>query len=118
MAAEDKEVQEGKGIAWLAYFGILFLVPLLAAKDNKFAKFHGKQGMVFCIGAVVISIALFILTFIFGFIPYVGWVLDILLWLAYGILFFVLAIIGIIQALSGKYWKMPILGGIAEKLKI
>ncbi len=118
MATEDKEVQEGKGLAWLGYLGILFLIPLLAAKDNKFAKFHGKQGMIFCIGAVVISIALLIITFIFAFIPYVGWVLNILLWLAYGILFFVLAIIGIIQALGGKYWKMPIFGPIAEKIKM
>ena len=34
-------------MAILAYFGILVLIPILAAKDSKFARFHANQGLLF-----------------------------------------------------------------------
>ncbi|MBN2620197.1 DUF4870 domain-containing protein [candidate division WOR-3 bacterium] len=113
MPETDNTIDEGKIWAFFAYWGILFLLPLLGKKDNKFAVFHGKQGMVMCIAVVVIAIVMTIL----GFIPYIGPILYILLLLVL-IVLGVFAIIGMINALTGKYWKMPILGDIAEKINI
>jgi len=40
---ENKEQkQTEKGLAVLSYLGILFLVPWLAEKNNKFSQFHAK----------------------------------------------------------------------------
>ncbi len=113
MTEVDKTIEDGKIFAFIGYWGLLFLVPLLAKKDNKFALFHGKQGMVLCLAAV----ALVIIMVIFGFVPILNIIVGILGWLmllALG----VLAIIGMIKALTGEYWKMPIFGDIAEKLKV
>jgi uncharacterized membrane protein len=113
MPEADKTVDEGKIWAFLGYWGILFLVPLLGKKDNKFAVFHGKQGMVLFIAAI----AIIIVGTILGLIPYIGVLFLILEWiilLALG----VFAIIGMIKSLTGEYWKMPILGDIAEKINI
>jgi len=114
----DKDIEEGKIWAFIGYWGILFLVPLLGKKDNKFAVFHGKQGMVLCIGAIVVSIVFWILTFLFGLIhPAIGalfYIILIIIWLA----IVVLGIIGMIKSLTGDYWKMPIFGDIAEKINI
>ncbi len=44
--AATSEVDEGKALAAIGYLGILFLIPLLAKKDNKFCQHHGKQGAV------------------------------------------------------------------------
>ena len=104
--AEDKEIQEGKIFALLAYLWILCLVPLLLKKENKFALFHAKQGLVL----FICEIALWII----GIIPVLGWFISVLGSLACGIL----ALIGIIQALMGNYWKMPLLGDYAEKINI
>ena len=52
---QDKEIQEGKMYAVIAYLGILCLVPLLLKKENKFALFHGKQGLVLFICFDVIT---------------------------------------------------------------
>ena len=103
---EDKEIQEGKIFAVIAYLWILCLVPLLLKKENKFALFHAKQGLVL----FICEIALWII----GIIPFLGWFISVLGSLACGIL----ALIGIIQALMGSYWKMPLLGDYAEKIKI
>ena len=47
--AGGSEVEMAKGTAWLSYLGILWLIPLLTMKDNAFAKFHVKQGIVLTI---------------------------------------------------------------------
>ena len=110
---DAKEIEEGKTYAAIGYLGILFLVPLLAAKDNKFAKFHAKQGMVLFIAFIICAIIASILFVI----PFIGWfLLGPLAWLIVFIGGAVLAIMGIVNALQGKYWKMPVLGGWAEQL--
>lgn len=106
----DKEVEEGIVWAIIGYLGILFLVPLLAKKDNKFALYHAKQGLVLFIAEIVIWIAAVIL----AFIPIIGWLVALVLW----ILLLVMFIMGIVNAATGKYKALPVIGGIAEKWKI
>lgn len=107
MQEADKDIAEGRVWAFIAYWWILFLVPLLGNKDNKFALFHGKQGLVLFAFAVVV--------WLLSYIPVLGWFI---IGPVGGILWFVLAIIGMVKALQGKYWKMPVLGDIAGNLKI
>jgi uncharacterized membrane protein len=104
---EPKEIEEGKIFAFLGYWNILFLVPLLAKKENRFALFHAKQGLVLFIAEVIV--------WILGYIPFLGWFIIRPL----GSIFcLVMAIIGMVQSLSGKYWKMPWLGTYAGRIKI
>ena len=49
-AAADAEQNKVFGI--LAYLGILCLIPLLAAKDSRFARYHANQGLVLFLGAI------------------------------------------------------------------
>lgn len=92
-----------KTLSAIGYLGILFLIPLLAKKESKFCQFHAKQGLVLFIADVILSFV--------GWIPFLGWII-----LAVGgILVFILMIMGIINAASGKYWEMPVLGQYAKK---
>jgi uncharacterized membrane protein len=99
MEPGSKDVQANKVMAILAY--IIFFIPLLAAKDSPFAKYHANQGLVLFLIAVGANIVL-------GIIPIIGWVL---LPLA-NIAVFVLAIIGIINAANGHKKPLPLIGGI------
>jgi len=120
-SATEEQINEGKSLAWLAYLGILFLIPLLAHKDNPFSKYHARQGMVLFFVEVALGIVWGILYAIalaiafgiggVGFCLVLVWIIMPLAYLFVGIL----ALIGLIQALSGKFWKMPILGNLAEK---
>ena len=105
MKQESKEVLEGKAYALLAYLWILCLIPLILKKENRFAMFHAKQGLVIFLGELVIGFV--------GILPILGWMI-----LLFGTLLFgILSLIGIVQVLMGNYFKMPVVGDIAEKIK-
>lgn len=97
------EVEQAKSTVWLSYLGILFLIPLLTLKDNAFAKFHVKQGIILTILGVAI--------WIIAWVPFIGWLVGVVVW----IYILIMVIMGIINSLGGKYWKMPILGGLAQQ---
>ena len=93
---DKDDIEKNKAMGLLAY--ILFFIPLLAAKDSPFAKYHTNQGLVL---------------FICGLISSVVWIIPILGWIVAPILSLVItvfAVIGIINALNGKAKELPIIG--------
>lgn len=93
----------------LAYLSWLVLIPLFAAKDSKFSRFHVNQGLVLAIVEIVWWIVEVVLGFILSFIPIFGSITIFLLGLV-NIIFLVLAIIGIVNAVNGKAKELPIIG--------
>lgn len=96
----------------LAYLGILCLVPLLAAKDSKFAQYHAKQG----ITLFGLEIVLVLLQWVIGFVALMGGLgffglFAMLIWLVW-IGTFVLSILGIVNVVNKKMVPLPIIGGI------
>ena len=67
---DSKDIADNKVMAVLAYIGILFLIPLLAAPNSRFARFHTNQGLVLFLAEVVLGTAGGVL----GLIPFVGWI--------------------------------------------
>jgi len=112
MAKKSKEVEEGKIFAFLGVFltVIGFIIVLLAKKDNKYAMFYAKQGLVLFIAYVIVAVA----NMVFVFIPFVGWLVMAALWM--GLL--VLWIMGIIYSLSGEEKDIPLIGEFAKKIKV
>ena len=90
-------------MALLSYLGILFLIPLLAGKDNEFNQFHAKQGLVLFIAEIV--------TAMLTWIPIIGWIGGPLLYIAW----FIFSIIGIVNVLQGEKKELPLIGQLAEK---
>ena len=105
-AQKDPEVTEGMPFAVIGYLGILCLVPLLLKKENKFALFHGKQGLVIFIAEIAAGVL--------AIIPIIGWIMAPLIIVALT----VISIIGIIQALMGNCFRIPIIADFADKFKI
>ncbi len=106
ITADPKDVQDNKVMAILAYFGLLFLIPLFAAKESPFARFHTNQGLILCITWIVAMIIVAILGTILMFIS------PILSFIPYLIMFVfpILGIIGIINAAKGEMKELPIIG--------
>lgn len=42
---DPQDINNNKGLSVLAYIGFLFLVPLLACPNSKFARYHTNQGL-------------------------------------------------------------------------
>ena len=106
---DKADIEQNKGMAILAYFGPLVLIPILAAKNSKFARYHSNQGLVLLIAAVIYGIAYGILsTIIYAISWRLGFIVSIIGLVS--ILFTVLAIIGIINAVNGRAKELPIIG--------
>ena len=96
----NKDVEDNKVIAALAY--LIFFIPLLAAKDSKFGKFHANQGLSLLLMTIAVSI-------IGGMIPFIGWFLILPLG---GLFSFILFVMGVVNAFGGKEAKLPVIGNI------
>ncbi len=104
--AADPEIEEGRFFAAVGYIFFLCLVPLMLKKGNKFAAFHGKQGLVL----LILEIAAAILKIV----PVVGPVIATFAFVVFGIL----SLVGILKVLTGEYWEMPVIYDIAKKINI
>ena len=96
---DPQDIQDNKVMALLAYLGFLFLIPLLAAPNSSFARYHANQGLVLFILEAITSVI--------SFIPF-GWIISGIL----GIFGLVLTIIGIVNAANGQAKQLPLIGGI------
>ncbi len=111
------DVEEGKALAAVGYVGPLFLVPLLAKKENAFCEYHGKQGAVLFGVEVIAGIALYVLSFIITFLlAGVGGILSAILWFIFLVCVVGLSVRGFVTALRGEYREVPLLGRLAEKV--
>jgi len=107
------DINNNKVMAILAYIGILVLVPLLAAKESKFARFHTNQGLVLWILSLACSIVMSIVTSVATIIGL--WPLSLVTSLvsgAVGIITLVFMILGIVNAATGKAKELPLIGSI------
>jgi len=89
----------------LCYLGLLSLVPYFVARDRETLKFHARQGLALAIlevGCAGITV-----------IPLVGFVRVLGLFLCLA-----LSIIGIVKALGGQRWRMPVAADMAERLDL
>jgi len=120
---DEKYIEEGKGIAWLSYLGILFIIPLMTHRENPYVMHHVKQG----IGVF----GVWVVWMLWGF---ASWLLQLalsqvsdtagccmgplfgLVSLAIAIFGLVLSVMGIVKSLSGELWQAPVVGPIADKL--
>lgn len=110
------DIEDGKTMAILAY--IFFLIPLLAARDKKFAMYHTEQALILWIAFIVIYIVMWILIFIIGKISsglacvvsfgmLVPWIAYVVLW-----------IMGLLNSIGGKVKPLPFIGAYGEKLNL
>lgn len=104
---DPQDAQQNKVMGILAYLSWLVLIPIFAAKDSKFARFHANQGLLLAIGEVACCLPLALLSWI----PFIG-ILFAILEYAIGVGFTVLSVFGIVNAAQGKCKEMPLIGGI------
>ncbi len=86
-------------LGWIT--GIIFLI---LEKDNQFVRFHAIQ-------SIIVFGAITVLDIILRFIPFIGWVLALII----GILAFVLWIVLMVKAYQGQRYKLPVAGNVAEQ---
>jgi len=111
---DSEDISQAKTVSGLSYFGILFFLPLIAAPNSNFGKFHANQSLIFFLAIMALNIALQIIHVILIFIPIIGWLISGLLRGVTNLGVFVLAIYLLANTLNGKAIEVPLL----DKVKI
>jgi uncharacterized membrane protein len=101
MPASASDVEQNKMMAILAY--ILFFVPLLAAKDSPFAKYHANQGLILFLFGIVGNVIGAVLSVI---------VIGLCISAIVNIVWLVYAVLGIINAANGQMKPLPGFGNL------
>ncbi|SMP55305.1 DUF4870 domain-containing protein [Anoxynatronum buryatiense] len=81
--------------------GILFLV---LEKESRFVKFHAMQ-------AILLTIVSMVVYTVLGLIPVIGWIVGLFM----PLVFLVAWIILLVKAYKHEWFKLPVIGDIAEK---
>jgi len=108
---------------------IIAIITLIMDKENKFIKFHSLQAILLSAAIVALWIALVVLSIILGIIGIalgaagsaggaLGGIVG-LLWtlimLVFGLGALIAIIMAAVKAYGGNYYKLPIIGNMAEK---
>src|SRR5882762_8123935 len=112
---------DGNLAAALGYpIGIIAIICLIMEKENRFVKFHALQSILYHVAAIIIFIVVVIVLVILSILLALARVgeLSALLWLLYMVVFlgyFAGLIFAAVKAYGGNYFKLPVIGNIAEK---
>ncbi len=123
---------DGNVTAALGYpIGVIAIISLIIEKENRFVRYHAMQSVLLIVIFVVLAIVLSIITFIVGIIfgvaagaagssagglvSIIFALLSALIWLVIPLIFLALLIFAAIKAYGGNWFKLPIIGNMAEK---
>ena len=105
---------DGKSIAIISYLTIIgWIIAFVMHNNNKsqLGAFHLRQSLFLMLTGFATAIA----QSLFLFIPFLGWLISIVLYIAL-LGLFVLWILGLIAAINGDEKKVPLLGDKAQEL--
>lgn len=107
-----EDIEKNKVVAGLSYFGILFFLPLVAAPESRFGKFHANQALVLLLAGAVGAISLGIVSAVLTLIWWRLALIINLLYTLFGLALAVVAIIGLVNAFQGKAMELPLINKI------
>jgi uncharacterized membrane protein len=98
------------GLAYVTFIPAIIFLIVEPFNKNPYVRFHSWQSIFLAIAWFAVNIVLVAI----GHVPIVG-MIDLFLWPVLGLGFFALWLVVMIQAFSGKRFKIPIIGDLAEK---
>lgn len=103
---DARDIEENRVMGVFAYLSWLVLIPLFAAKDSPFARFHCNQGIMLAIAELAVSV----LCGILSHVVLIGWIFRLAEALV-NLACVVLSVIGIVNASQGRAKELPVVGG-------
>ena len=128
-AAVERASQDAVLLATFGYIPLLFFLPLFVGTREPFARFHGRQSLVMFGIVLTFHVAVSIIDIVLGkvlggmflmgfFFKAVAWVIHYPGGFVVSLAYVVLVAIGIARAATGQYWRIPVVGAYAERLRL
>ncbi|MCL2019560.1 MAG: zinc ribbon domain-containing protein [Oscillospiraceae bacterium] len=100
------DIEDNKIFALFSYIGFLFIVPLIAAPQSGYAKFHANQGII----VFILSVATSVINTLFIFARHIVFVPFTIVFSLLGVALLGAIAYGIVNAVTGKAVEIPIIG--------
>ncbi len=111
-STEDKTVAI---IAYITFIGFIIALIMHGSKKTQLGAFHLRQVLGLILTSIVGWIGIAIVAMVLVFIPVIGPIVAMLLWLGFGLGLLVLFIMGLIAAVNGQQKPMPVVGDYFAK---
>ena len=98
-------------IAYITFIPAIVFLMIPPYSANRYVRFHAWQSIFLCVAAFLVNVVLDMIAILTMFMAPVAWLARIVM-----VLWMLLWLFCVIQALNGRCYKLPILGGIAERL--
>ena len=102
IAATTGEDKTSAVLSYLTLVGFIIAVILHGNRKTRLGAFHLRQSL----GLMLTSIALGAAGFTIMFVPFIGWLICVALWVGLAVLW----VIGLVGAISGEMKPVPIIG--------
>lgn len=107
---DQEDINKNKILASIAYFGILFFIPMVLGKKSPFARFHALQGLLMTITLLITGLIVGLLCLILQLVPDLGQIFGGLAVFSMSVLFLIIMVFGIVTTLKGKAMELPLIG--------
>lgn len=105
----------------VCFLGLIYSIIVVATdKQNKLTRFHAFQSIFLTVALIVIQVPLYIIMFVGVFVdaaiglPLITGLIGLLMGVV-GIAALVFVILAAIKGYGGEFYKIPVIGGFAEK---
>lgn len=119
MAQGDERMEIPIRDRWLAaicYLSFMVLLPMLSANRSPFLNRHCRQGFALFFTEVVGALFILIIDATIGKIPLLGFLVVIILRLAFFLAILGISVLGFTRALFGETWRVPYLDELADRI--
>jgi uncharacterized membrane protein len=129
LAGPERASSDAILLAAVGYIPLLFFLPLFVGTREPFARFHGRQSLVMFGAVLAFNIMVAVTDLVLGrvlgsmfllglFFKVVAWLIHYPAGFAVALAYVVLVVMGIVKAATGEYWRIPVVGVYAERLRL
>jgi uncharacterized membrane protein len=118
VASDQEATIRDRWLSAICYLSFLVFIPIFAKSKSPFLARHCRQGFVLFFTEVVAYLLLLTIESTLGRIPILGFLLTIILYLAAGLLFLAISVIGFMKAVAGDSWRLAFFDEFADKIPI
>jgi uncharacterized membrane protein len=114
----DETTVRDRWLSALCYVPLLVLLTMLSGERSAFLSRHARQGFALLLVEVVGVAFILIIDASLGQLPFIGFLLVILLRLVFFLGVLIISVLGFTRALFGEMWQIPHLDELAERVPI
>jgi uncharacterized membrane protein len=102
-------------LAYFTFIPALVFLRIMPFKRNHFVRFHSFQSIFLIIAGLAIAVGLRLCFAVLTFIPMFGYMLAWLVALLVALAGVILWLVVVVKAFQGELFKLPVIGGLAER---